>query len=136
MDTLGAMSEPQADQAQAQTAEEGELPPERVAELARSGEAQIVDVRTTAEHAAGHVPAARHVPLDALAAEAGSLDRDRPVVFYCRVGERSGMAAEAFRASGWEAHNMAGGLVAWAEAGLDLEPEDGEVAHHSALPDR
>jgi rhodanese-related sulfurtransferase len=133
--TLSAMSEPQAEQAPVE-ATEGELRPERVAELAGSGEVQIVDVRTTAEHAAGHVAGARHAPLDALAEEAGSLDRDRPVVFYCRAGERSAMAAEAFRASGWDAHSMAGGLVAWAEEGHPLEPEGGEVAHHSALPDR
>jgi rhodanese-related sulfurtransferase len=129
------MSEPQTEQATPDAAE-GELPPERVAELAESGEAHLVDVRTTAEHAAGHVRGATHAPLDALAGEADSLDRDRPVVFYCRAGERSAMATEAFRASGWDAHSMAGGLVAWAEEGRPLEPEDGEVAQHSALPDR
>jgi rhodanese-related sulfurtransferase len=37
------------------------------------------------------------------------------------------MAAEAFRESGYEAYNMAGGLIAWAEKGLPLEPEGGHV---------
>jgi len=49
------------------------------------------------------------------------------VVFYCRSGDRSTMPAEAFRASGWEAYTIEGGLTAWAEAGQPLEPEDGEV---------
>jgi rhodanese-related sulfurtransferase len=51
-------------------------------------------------------------------------------VFYCRLGARSGMASQAFRAAGYEAYNMTGGLTAWAEAGLPLDPEDGYVAEH------
>ena len=49
------------------------------------------------------------------------------MLFYCRSGNRSGMAAEAFREAGYDAHNLAGGIEAWAEAGRPLEPEDGEV---------
>jgi rhodanese-related sulfurtransferase len=74
------------------------------------------------------------VPLEQVHERAGELDRDKPVVFYCRGGDRSALAADAFQASGWEAHSIAGGLLAWAEQGLPLEPEDGEVAHHSGLP--
>ncbi len=129
------MAEPQEETAPEEAVEE-ELAPERVADLVGTGDAQLVDVRTHEEHAAGHIAEDRHVPLDELPRAAEELDRDRPVVFYCRVGERSGMAAEAFRASGWDAHNMAGGLVAWADRGLPLEPDGGEVAQHSALPDR
>lgn len=119
---------------EANEADEVALEPERVAELAESGEAQIVDVRTDAEHEAGHIAGDRHLPLERLEAETETLDRSRPVVFYCRGGGRSNMAAEAFRASGWDAHNMAGGLLAWAERDLPLEPEDGEVAERSKLP--
>jgi rhodanese-related sulfurtransferase len=94
-----------------------------------------VDVRTQGEHDAGHVAGALHVPLNRLDESAvGQLDRSRPVVFYCRAGERSAAAAEAFGASGWEAFSVAGGLVAWADAGLPLEPEGGEVAERSRLP--
>lgn len=112
-----------------------ELTPERVRELAESGDAQVVDVRTEAEHEAAHVAGDVHLPLE-LVSEAAELDRDRPVVFYCRSGDRSAMAAEAFRASGWDASSMEGGLVAWAEAGNPLEPEDGEVISPSGLPPR
>ena len=59
-----------------------------------------------------------------------TIDQDRPVVFYCRLGARSGMAANAFRRAGWEAYSMDGGLEAWDRAGLPLEPEDGHVADH------
>lgn len=100
------------------------------------GGAQLVDVRTDGEYAAGHIPGSRHVPLPDVQAEAAGLDRDRPLVIYCRSGERSGMAADAFAASGWDAHSIEGGLLAWADDGLPLEPEGGTVAETSALPPR
>jgi hydroxyacylglutathione hydrolase/adenylyltransferase/sulfurtransferase len=65
-----------------------------------------------------------------LTAQAGSLDKEHPVVFYCRVGSRSEMAAKAFRASGFEAYTMSGGLVRWVQEGRALEPEGGHVADH------
>jgi len=52
------------------------------------------------------------------------------VVFYCRSGQRSGLAAEAFRASGFDARNLTGGLLAWVEQRLPLVPEGGSVASH------
>ncbi len=58
----------------------------------------------------------------------GGFDPDRPIVFQCRSGSRSALATQVFRASGFEAHNIAGGLTAWVESGLELEPEDGTIA--------
>ena len=113
-----------------------ELAPARVAELIASRRAQLVDVRTEEEYEAGHIAEARLIPVDRLAAESGTLDRGRAVVLYCRSGERSGAAAKAFGASGWDAHSMAGGLLAWAEQERPLEPEGGEVVHQSGLPPR
>ena len=74
--------------------------PERVAELAESGEAELIDVRRDYEHEAGHIAGARHVELNDLTAQADSIPKDRPVVFYCRGGSRSAMAAEAFSPGG------------------------------------
>ena len=102
--------------------------PQEVAELLGRGDIQLVDVRQGYEHEAGHIAGGRHVELAELAAAAGTIDRDRPVVFYCRSGSRSAMAAEAFSGAGYDAHNMAGGLLEWEAAGLPLEPEDGQVA--------
>ena len=115
----------------AEQATEHDLEPQRVSEL---GDAQLVDVRTPAEYEASHIEGALHIPLEELQDEASNLDRTRPVVLYCRSGDRSQMAADAFRASGWDAYAMSGGLVAWSEEGLPLEPEGAEVAPHSGLP--
>ena len=115
--------------------DETAIAPERAAELLEDG-AQAIDVRTPEEHDAGHIAGDRHVPLDEVDGAAASFDRSAPVIFYCRGGERSAMAAEAFAASGWSAHSIEGGLAAWAERGLPLEPQDGQVAERSILPPR
>ena len=111
-----------------------EIPPARVAELLDKGQAQVVDVREGYEHEAGRIAGSRNIELPNLQQEAGSLDRDRPVVFYCRAGDRSQMPAQAFRASGWDAYTMSGGLAAWAESGLPLEPPTGTVAQRRPGP--
>lgn len=106
-----------------------DVTPERARELQSQG-AQVIDVREPYEHEAGHLPGVRHVPIAELSAAAATIDRDTPVVFVCRVGGRSTMAAQAFRASGYEAFSLAGGTLAWHELGLPLEPADGHVADH------
>lgn len=114
------------------TAPDRELAPERVAELMRDGDGgwQVIDVREPYEREAGHLPGSRHVELEHLASQADTIDRDRPVVFYCRMGSRSAMATQAFAASGYDAYNLSGGITAWHAAGLELEPRGGHVADH------
>jgi rhodanese-related sulfurtransferase len=108
-----------------------DVEPARVAEwLAGDPNLQLVDVREDYEHQAGHIKGSRHIELNLLTAQAATLAADRPVVFYCRVGSRSLMAAQAFRAAGLQAHSMSGGLVRWAQEGRPLSPEDGSVAQH------
>jgi rhodanese-related sulfurtransferase len=105
-----------------------DLAPKRVAELLGEGETQLVDVREPYEHDAGRIAGATHIELERLPAEAESLDRDRRIVFYCRSGSRSALAADAFKAAGYDAYNMDGGLKAWVASGLPIEPADGRVA--------
>ena len=107
-----------------------DVEPERVKELLDSGETQLVDVREPYEHEAGHIAGAKHIELEHLAFRAEEIDKSQPVVFHCRLGRRSALATEAFLASGYDAYNMAGGIQAWADAGLPLEPDGGHVADH------
>src|SRR5215831_848061 len=102
--------------------------PQQVANLLEHEDIQLIDVREVYEHEAGRIAGDRLVGLMQLTTQARTIDRDRPIVFYCRTGSRSAMATEAFRQAGFDAHNMAGGLVDWAAAGLPLEPADGHVA--------
>jgi rhodanese-related sulfurtransferase len=103
---------------------------DRARELIDAGEVQLVDVREPYEWEAGRIAGARHIEIERLASQAGSLDRDRPVLFYRRVGARSGMAASAFRRAGFDAYSVDGGLTEWDRRGHPLEPEDGTVAEH------
>jgi rhodanese-related sulfurtransferase len=91
---------------------------------------QVIDVREPYEREAGHICGTRHIPLVELSEKAASVERERPVVFYCRVGLRSTMAAQAFRAAGYTALSMSGGLVRWAAENRPLHPEGGRVADH------
>jgi rhodanese-related sulfurtransferase len=109
---------------------EFDLPPDRVKELVDSGEAQLVDVREDYEWDAGRIAGAVHIELERLPGRAAEIDKDKPVVFQCRMGRRSAFAVEAFRNGGFDAYNMRGGIQAWAEAGLPLEPAGGTVADH------
>jgi rhodanese-related sulfurtransferase len=105
--------------------------PDVVAEwLAGDTELQLVDVREPYEREAGHIAGSRHIELARLTEQAPTLDSGRPVVFYCRVGARSLMAAQAFRASGYDAYSMDGGLVRWAADDRPLSPDGGYVAEH------
>jgi rhodanese-related sulfurtransferase len=110
--------------------EQVDVSPAAVKERLESGEIQLVDVREPHEWEAGHIAGARHIELEHLAASAESIERETPVVFQCRLGNRSAMAAQAFRTAGYEAYSMEGGLTAWAERGFPLEPPDGRVAEH------
>ena len=112
-------------------AAEIDIDPERVADwLAEDPDLQLIDVREPYEREAGHIGGSRHIELQKLTSLASTVERERPVVFYCRVGARSGMAAQAFRAAGFEAHSMSGGLQRWAAEGRPLSPEGGYVADH------
>jgi rhodanese-related sulfurtransferase len=107
-----------------------EVTPEHTAGALADESAQVVDVREPYEREAGRIAGSRHIELQDLAAQAETLDRDRPVIFQCRSGARSLMAAQAFRRAGYDAWSMAGGLEQWVAEGREIEPADGRVAEH------
>jgi rhodanese-related sulfurtransferase len=104
-----------------------EVSREQAQKLIEEG-AQLVDVRVDHEWEAGRIAGATHLPLAELAERAGEIDRDRPVVLYCRGGNRSTMATAALAAAGYDAAKLSEGIVGWSEAGLALEPDEGYVA--------
>ncbi len=107
---------------------DGDYSPRQVAELLSRGQIDLIDVRQPHEHEAGRIAGDRLIELAELAAQAQTLDRQRQIVFYCRSGARSAMATQLLRQAGYDAHNMAGGLLDWDADGLPLEPEGGYVA--------
>jgi len=110
-----------------ETATATDITPQRASELAESG-ALVIDVRRDYEFETGHIAGARNIEMNDLTGHAESISRDQAIVFYCRSGNRSGMAAAAFREAGFDAYHVEGGLQEWVSQGLELDPPDGEVA--------
>lgn len=101
-----------------------DLEPRQAATLLDRGEAVLLDVREPAEWAAGHAPQAQHIALGGVTP--GSVPQGRPIVAVCRSGNRSGKAADVLAAAGLPVHNLAGGMTAWAQAGLPVVTDAGE----------
>lgn len=96
------------------------------AELPKAPPSDLLDVRRPAEHAAGHVPGAINIPLDRLAAEAGRLDRSRPLRVICQSGYRSSAAIGLLEQLGFQhLENVPGGTSGWREAGHPVEASPG-----------
>ena len=90
--------------------------------------ARLIDVRTAHEFDAGRIPGAERIGLEELAERRAELDAGTPVVFYCRIGNRSLMAAQAFAEAGFETVSLRGGIDAWLGDGREIDPESGFVA--------
>ena len=81
----------------------------------------VVDVRSPADFAAGHLPNARNIPLAELDKRMGELPAGKPVLICCNSGATSGRATSLLRRSGREdVFNLAGGLQGWLQAGLPV----------------
>lgn len=76
--------------------------------------AVVLDVRTPAEYEAGHIPGAKLIPHDQVAARAAELPaKDRPVVLYCRTGRRTAIAAATLVQLGYTRVYDLQGLSSW-----------------------
>jgi hydroxyacylglutathione hydrolase len=74
----------------------------------------VLDVRTTGEYAAGHLPNATHIHAGRLLASLERIPRDRPVVVHCQGGARSAAAVSALRVHGFEnVLDLGGGYETW-----------------------
>jgi rhodanese-related sulfurtransferase len=81
----------------------------------------LVDVRTPEEFASGHIAGAVNIPVDELAQRLNEVPQDKPVVLYCRSGNRSGQAAQILDQAGYPQIYDLGGIVAWTEQGFPVE---------------
>ena len=79
---------------------------------------QFVDVREFYEFDAGHIEGAEHIPLRMLPGRFESLDRERPIIVVCQIGQRSALAADFLRERAFDAHNLEGGMTLWVSEGL------------------
>jgi adenylyltransferase/sulfurtransferase len=90
-------------------------------ELEGDGAPLLLDVRTRQEWEICRLPDAQLIPVQELARRHAELPRDRPIVVYCHVGMRGGVATRLLREQGFQrVRNLAGGIDAWA---AEVEPE-------------
>lgn len=97
-------------------------PQELYARMAKGTAPLVVDVRTPAEYRAGHIPGARNIPHDAIAAHANQLHTPSGVALYCGIGPRARLGEAALLEAGVDnVLHLEGGFTAWQEAGLPVE---------------
>lgn len=84
----------------------------------------VLDVRTAAEFAEGHILRAVLIDQgqsDFVEKAQAALPTDKTIALYCRSGRRSANAAGRLAAVGYKCVNLKGGIIAWKEAGLEVE---------------
>ncbi|SFI16369.1 Rhodanese-related sulfurtransferase [Paraburkholderia megapolitana] len=85
--------------------------------------AVVVDLRSAADFATGHLPSARHVEFAELQAKVGQLvkNKNNPVLLVCQTGQQSNKAVRVVQDAGYaEVHVLQGGLNAWQQAGMPV----------------
>ena len=94
----------------------------------------VLDVRTTEEFVAGHVPGAVNIPYDQVASRLAEVPKDRDVVLYCRSGRRAQLAAEVLVENGYaRLEHLQGDMPAWVEQGRPVEKPRDAAACTAAL---
>jgi rhodanese-related sulfurtransferase len=84
----------------------------------------VLDVRTEGEYRAGHIPGAKHLPLDRLAPGLPLLEpmKGSDVVCVCASGKRSALAAMRLRRAGFPTvFNLWGGMLLWGRKDVDTD---------------
>ncbi|MBS3967048.1 MAG: rhodanese-like domain-containing protein [Truepera sp.] len=90
----------------------------------------FIDVREVEEFAQVRIPGAQLIPLSELDLRFGEIPQDRPVVLYCRSGNRSGQAVAWLMSQGWDnLSNLHGGIMAWYQHGLTLDTAPVDAAY-------
>ena len=79
-------------------------------QLPRDGSVTLLDTRTEAEYADGHIEGFRNIPVDELREQIGEIEAGKPVYVICQSGLRSYIACRILEGNGHEAYNFAGGF--------------------------
>lgn len=82
---------------------------------------QLIDVRNQHEHQSGAIPGSKLIEMHNLPREVTKLNKDKPVVVYCRSGMRSVSAAKWFVDQGFNTHNLEHGIAGWIRGGNAIE---------------
>ena len=99
-------------------------------ELVTDTNVVVLDVRTVAEYAEGHIEGAILIDQgksDFVEKVKAAIPIDKKIAVYCRSGRRSANAANRLAAEGYQCVNLKGGILAWKETGMPVTTETYEV---------
>lgn len=100
-----------------------DLSPNQFAEQIKSSNIEILDVRTPAEFADGHIENAINIDFysESFDQQLSNLDKNKRYALYCRSGQRSGMATDQMKQMGFaQVFNLSGGILDWTATGLSI----------------
>ena len=100
-----------------------QVTPNEAVLLINRSDAIVLDVRDDAEFAGGHLPEARHIPLNQLAGRLAELEKfkAKPILVHCQAGARATSACGILRQHAFaQVYNLQGGINAWVEAKLPV----------------
>lgn len=101
----------------------GEVKPDEAVRMMNHDDAAVLDVREEGEYAEGHIINSIHIPLPLLENRTAELQeyKDRPLLIYCRTGNRSAQAASTLMKQGFSGvKKLSGGMIAWQGANLPV----------------
>lgn len=106
------------------------IDPQQLGQYLERNDVVVVDVRSAAEHAAGHIAGSIHIPLTQLPQHLEAMPQGRTLVVYCQSGSRSAIAASAVNArQPGAAVDLVGGLRDWQAAGHPVETGSPDTSH-------
>lgn len=101
----------------------GSVGPLQATEMVNHRDAVIIDVRSAADFAKGHIINALNIPMNGFKNQLATLNKHKgkPIIVNCRSGSQSSMACGQLRKAGFEeVYNLQGGIMAWESANLPL----------------
>ncbi|MEO2281782.1 rhodanese-like domain-containing protein [Pseudoalteromonas pernae] len=82
---------------------------------------QLLDVRSSEEYQQGHIKGAINISFDVISEHAAKLDKEQPIVVYCRSGRRAGIAIETLQQLGFtKLYHLEGDMMGWTEKDLPV----------------
>lgn len=122
-----SMSAPSVDEAGANTVTDLTTLPKTIdvdtaSSLQDRDDVVLIDVREQWEYDEGHIPGITLIPMSEIETRLSEIPQDKTIIVTCRSGNRSGQVHTFLEQNGFDnTHNMAGGILAWEAAGLEVE---------------
>lgn len=100
-----------------------EVKPNEAVRLINQEDALVLDVREDKAFRDGHILNAVNIPLGLLESRLDEIEvyKDKPVIVYCRTGQRAAKAAALLQRQGFGSiYKLNGGMLAWTDANMPL----------------